>query len=450
MRILDNFRKWVYNMTNKNQKSINIYEVNNKVLPNEELKKYKNLYENKAEWIKGDVRSLNLCKSTMQEITKAALSEYKLKCENEEIQDICDELSKLKFNFLTKLGVYGNVLIRPYISGNKYGFSLFDANSFNVDFDAYGNLIEAVIYNKAKKKNKENNMYIYYTLVETHTYYENYINDNSAHVIHYELFKSDTENELGNRIPLDEISDYENLTEEIIIEGVDRNLCIFAPLDNTEYFIGKSYFENAYSLFEDADKQYSSVLWEYEGGELAIDADEALFRKEENKLTSKVRYELPKGKERLYRKVSQANITGDNKLPMTTFAPTLRDTSYWQGLNNIKRNIELTLGLSYGVISEPTSIAMTATEIVSSKQRFYTTIKNFQNILISAFSESVQSMITMLNALDKDITNDYDLEFHFDDGILTTTKEKVDELAILLSNGIITVEEARQNYFEKL
>ena len=109
----------------------------------------------------------------------------------------------------------------------------------------------------------------------------------------------------------------------------------------------------------------------------------------------------------------------------------------------------MTLGLSYGVISEPTSVAMTATEIVSSKQRYYTTIRNFQNILISAFTEAVQNMIVMLNSLDRNIPEDYDLQFNFDDGILTTTKEKVDELAVLLNNNIITVEEARQNYFEK-
>lgn len=447
MGVLQKIRKWVYNMGN--QRNINIFETNNKVLPNEELKKYKDLYDNKAEWIKGDIRSLNLCKSTMQEITKATLSEYRLKCDNEEIQDICDELSKIKYNFITKLGVYGNVLIRPYISGKYYGFSLFDANSFNVEFDAYGNLIEAVIYNKNKKKDKNNNQNIYYTLVETHTYYDNYINDNSAHVIKYQLFKSTTEDMLGKEIDLTELNDYANLNPEIIIEGVDRNLCVFAPLDNTEYFIGKSYFENAYELFKDADKQYSSVLWEYEGGELAIDADEALFRKEKNVLSNKVEYVLPEGKKRLYRTVSQANIVGDNKLPMNVFAPTLRDSSYWQGLNNIKRNIELTLGLSYGVISEPTSIAMTATEIVSSKQRYYTTIRNFQNILISAFTEAIQNMIVMLNSLDRNIAEDYDLQFNFDDGILTTTKEKVDELAVLLNNQIITVEEARQNYFEK-
>ena len=95
MGVLQKIRKWVYNMSN--QRNINIFETNNKVLPNDELKKYKDLYENKAEWIKGDIRSLNLCKSTMQEITKATLAEYRLKCDNEEIQDICDELSKIKY-----------------------------------------------------------------------------------------------------------------------------------------------------------------------------------------------------------------------------------------------------------------------------------------------------------------------------------------------------------------
>ena len=72
MGVLQKIRKWVYNMGN--QRNINIFETNNKVLPNEELKKYKDLYENKAEWIKGEIRSLNLCKSTMQEITKHILN----------------------------------------------------------------------------------------------------------------------------------------------------------------------------------------------------------------------------------------------------------------------------------------------------------------------------------------------------------------------------------------
>lgn len=484
MGIIKSLRKLVYSMTNN---TINIYESDNKLLSNQEINKYKDLYNNSAPWITKDVRSLNLCYSIMQEIIKSTLAEYKLVCykpkdenskelknttinvnkdedinkdlENtnldinklegiKEIQDICDEISKIKYNFLAKLGLYGNVLIRPYISGDYFGFSVFGADSFNVEFDSYGNVIEALIYNVNKKKNKTNNLSTYYTLLESHKFYKNYMNGNNAHVIKYKLFKSSSENYIGMEIPLTYVEDYSDLEPEIIIEGVERNLCVFVPLDNTEYFIGKSYFENAYNLFEDADRQYSSVLWEYKGGELAIDADESLFRKEKNSITNKTEYKLPEGRERLYRTVSQANIVGDNKLPMNIFAPALRDTSYWQGLNNIKRNIELTLGLSYGVISEPTNVAMTATEIVSSKQRYYTTIKNFQKLLIMAFTEAIQNMIVLFNASNKPITDNYDLHFHFDDGILTTTKEKVDELAVLLNNNIITVEEAREKYFE--
>lgn len=434
-------------MTNKD--SINIFEYDNKILPNLEIQKYKDLYENNAPWISDKVRSLNLCKSIMQEVTKSSLAEYDLKCDNEDIQAICDSISKHKVNFLTKLGIYGNVLIRPYISGNKYGFTVFGADSFNVDFDAYGNIREAIIYNKNRKKDKQTNEAYYYTLVERHTFYEKYINDNNAHVIKYRLFKSPSEDNLGSEIPLDSVPDYENLTEEIIIEGVNRNLCVFSALGNTEYFIGKSYFENAYNLIEDADRQYSSVLWEYEGGELAINADISLFRQDRG-VNNKDLYKLPSGKERLYRVVSLANITGDNTLPISTFAPTLRDTSYWQGLNNIKRNIELTEGLSYGIISEPTSVAMTATEIVSSKQRFYTTIRNFQKIVVEAFSEAVDNLVIMQNALDSDLPEDYNLHFHFDDSILTTAKEKVDELAVLLNNDIITKEEAKEKYLENI
>ena len=60
-------------------------------------------------------------------------------------------------------------------------------------------------------------------------------------------------------------------------------------------------------LIEEADKQFQRLMWEFEGGELAIDASTDAFK------TKGGIPELPTGKERLYRinKLDSATVSDE-------------------------------------------------------------------------------------------------------------------------------------------
>ena len=233
----------------------------------------------------------------------------------------------------------------------------------------------------------------------------------------------------------------------MVIEDVDRHLCVVKTLNNTIYQnVGQSAYAGAVSLIYEAYKQFNRVLWEYEGGELAVQANAELFHKVGSS-TKKQNYELPAGKERLY--IAMPGAKED--FNVETFAPQLRDSAYWVGFNNILRRIEFNCGLSYGVLSDANDKEMTATEIISSKQRFYITISTIRDILKELLSEIVENVATLSSVLNSGLVDTkYTLDFDIEDGILTTTKEQIEEKLLLLTNGIITVDEFKEWYFKRV
>lgn len=100
------------------------------------------------------------------------------------------------------------------------------------------------------------------------------------------------------------------------------------PFGNTvepECVLGASIAARAMELLEEADRQYSRLLWEYEGGELAVDADSTY-------LTGG---RMPQTTRRLFRSLN----TGADFYHV--FNPDFRDGSLRAGLN------ELCGGLSF-------------------------------------------------------------------------------------------------------
>jgi A118 family predicted phage portal protein len=90
----------------------------------------------------------------------------------------------------------------------------------------------------------------------------------------------------------------------VSIENVDRPLFAYfkIPLANkTDRHspLGASVFAEAAESIRDADEQYGRFLWEFEGGELAVDIDEDMLNHD---LEGNVR--MPKLQERLYRRRS--------------------------------------------------------------------------------------------------------------------------------------------------
>ena len=182
--------------------------------------------------------------------------------------------------------------------------------------------------------------------------------------------------------------------------------------------LGVSVYARAADLIKEADKQYSRYLWEFEGGELAVHADEGMFRLDKNG-----KRQLPKGKERLYRALNVDSSVAGNKA-FDTFSPVLRDASLGNGLNTLLERIEDACGLARGTFSNQTQEAKTATEIKVLKQRSYATITDTQKALQTALEQLIGAMDYWTTIGKLAPSGNYDISFEWDDSIIVDTQSE--------------------------
>ena len=189
-------------------------------------------------------------------------------------------------------------------------------------------------------------------------------------------------------------------------------------------------------MIKEADKQYSRILWEFEGTELAIDVSESVFsRDREGNL------EIPKGKERLFRTYPWEDK--ENRKNFNPFSPVIRDTSLFNGLNKFLRKIEFNCGLAYGTLSETEDVSKTATEIKASKQRSFSTVKDIQKALQDALKDLIISMADIANYYNipvKEIDIDKDVSFDWDDSIIVDKDADLESMRNDVAAGILRAE----------
>lgn len=267
---------------------------------------------------------------------------------------------------------------------------------------------------------------------------------------------------LGREIPLTSVWEWRNLPPQATIKNVDRLLFGYFKMPDANTIdphspLGISGFARAVQLIREADKQYSRLLWEYEGGELAIDIDrDALMQHtDENGNVKSIMTHL---QQRLYRTVDLGE--SDTYKP---YSPALRDASMINGLNTILMRIEDVCALSRGTISEVASEARTATELKILRQRSYSSNAEIQKALEVALRDVIYAMnvhCTIYNivgdiqykdsersVLDVSKMGQYEVSFTWDDSIIVDVDTELNKRIVLLGNGITSKEEVRMWYF---
>ena len=196
--------------------------------------------------------------------------------------------------------------------------------------------------------------------------------------------------------------------------------------------LGVSVYDRAREDIENADKQWSRIMWEYEGSELAIDADVSVFKKDE----ARDKFVLPSGKERLFRILD----FDDNNEKYKVFAPEIRDISLFNGFNNILKRIEFNSGLAYGTLSDPQNVDKTAEEIKSSKQRSYSTVKDIQNTTEDALKSLAQAMDIVARLGNLPAGKAYEMSFKWDDSIVVDREKELLSMQQDAASGMIRKE----------
>lgn len=346
----------------------------------------------------------------------------------------------------------GGLVIKPYLVANavdnketdwQMEFDFIQADAFYpLAFNASGEITEAAFIQTQVEKD------VIYRRLEYHKW-----ENNSVRIVNKAFKSTNNTNQgdmtgvdLGQEIPLSTVSMWKDLQPNTVVKNIQKPLFAYfrmpeANTIDTTSPLGVSGYSRAVNLIKDADMQYSRLLWEYEAGEMAIDIDrDALNFKEDAKGNM---HSVPNQLQaRLYRTVDLGE--SDTYQP---YSPTLRDASFISGLNTILMRIEDVTGLSRGTLSDAAAEARTATELKILKQRSYQTNADIQQ----AIEDTLRDVIYIMNAYCDlyEITPDgeYDVNFEWDDSIITDVDAELGKQITLLQNGLTSKEEVRMWYF---
>lgn len=328
------------------------------------------------------------------------------------------------------------------ISNWEFDFDYIQANEFYpLSFDASGKMTEAAFIQRKYDKDK------IYSRLEYHR-----LEDNVVTVIN-KAFETSSRSSvgdeiLGKEVPLDTVPEWAMLSPETKIGGVNRLLFAYFKMPeantiDTHSPLGVSGFDKVKSLIEEADKQYSRLLWEFEGGELAIDIDrEALRFVEDPQNPDGGHSVMSQLQDRLFRKID----LNDEKT-YEVFSPTLRDQSIINGLNCILMRIEDVSGLSRGTLSDVISEAKTATELRMLKMRSYETNHHIQQAIERALKDVIYVMNVYCDLYKITKDGEYEVSFEWDDSILSDSDTELTKRIILIQNGLASKLETRMWYF---
>lgn len=372
-------------------------------------------------------KTLNLGATIASEFARLIMIEFESKITGSKRADYLQEqYEKLTKQLRVRLEAgcaVGGIMLKPYV---RNGVILPDCNTQDkfIPLSYSNGIITAAAFFNQKVKGKN-----YYTRIEKQTYsYEN-----KSHTIESHFFVSSNPDNIGSEIKPENLDSkmLAGIDPYIVINDVDRPLFAFwkVPFANhieSDSPLGVSVYSRAVKLLNEADLQWDRYLWEFEGGELAVDAGEEVLRQRPGEKS----LETASTRDRLFRKINIDSDSNSDKSFYEVFNPNLRDENYARGLNEILRRIEWNCSLAYGTLSNPENVDKTAEEIKASKQRSYTAVSDMQSSLESVLEDYIYACNAMADACNLAPSGEYEVSFNWGDGVL---EDKDKEQAIQLN-----------------
>ena len=125
------------------------------------------------------------------------------------------------------------------------------------------------------------------------------------------------------------------------------------------------------------------------------------------------------------------------------YSPELRQKDLIEGLEEIKREIEFSVGLAYGDLSNINTVEKTATEMKVSKQRKYNTVTAMQENLRDCLDDLCYG-IAFFNGK---VNSGYEFTCAFHDSITTDEEAERKQDMADMSAGIMSAVEYRMKWY---
>lgn len=426
-----NFLNWLKGAFNKMLGKEEIQDVL-KVSPvvsskmREAIELWEKMYTDNSPWLSENVHSLGLPSLIASEKARMATIEMQVKVtgDGERADFMRDTFTHVTDSIREQLeyGIaLGGFVIKPYVvmgPNNKYKikFNYVKASDFYpLSFSSDKKLTSAAFVDRIYTKDKM------YSKFEIHTLSNNTVTvTNRAFVADYRAdMMSSGASVLGEEISLESVEEWADIAPIATVENVDTLLFSYfkVPDANTVDLtspLGVSGFSRAVKVIQKADEQYSNLLWEFEGGQLAVDVDRTALNPLRD-ANGKEKVALPKLQDRLFRR----NLDLGEDEMYNIFSPELRDKSILNGLNSLLVRIEDLCSLSRGTISMvEVSEARTATELKILKQRAFAANQDIQLSLQNCFEEVFHIMDIYCELYSINQSGKYEVAYHWDDSIL--------------------------------
>ena len=406
------------------------------------LQKWSAIYVNESPWLVGDIRSLNLGAAIAAEVARAVTIEMDINISGSLRADFLLAQMQPVLNRLRTNTEYacakGGLMLKPYPRGKEIIVDAVQADMFYpIAFDSNGNMTSCVF---ADQKTIGQN---FFTRLEFHQFAP------SAYRITNTAWKSSVRDMLGTQINLTDVSDWADILPDATILNIEKPLFAyfkmpFANNIDTSSPLGVSIYARVAHgdnpLLRQADQQWTDFLWEFESGKRAVYTDVLAFGKD-----AAGKPILPN--QRLYR-LLDINSKVDGKGFFEDWTPTLREVNLLNGLDAILRRVEFNCGLSYGVLSNPQAVALTATEIKNSQQRYYSTVTDIQKALEDALNDLLYAMDTWATLANLAPRGAYSVGYQFDDSVVTDHDTQFQQDLLALDRVMSRVEFRMRNYGE--
>lgn len=396
-----------------------------------EIDLWSKMYKNKPPWKRKELKLCGLPAAIAGEFARLVTLELKTeitgnKFLNDEYQTVIDNIRTYTEYACAK----GGLAMKPYVSDGHIEVDMVQADRFfPVKFNSRGEVIAAVFMETVTIGKQV------YTRLEYHRHDEKTA---TYYIINKAFVRQDLDNVevLGKEVPLSAVPEWADLEETVTIINVKKPLFAYFKIPNANNVddsspLGVSVYSRAVDDIKEADYQWTRILWEFEGSELAIDGDVSLFKRKENG-----EFDLPKGKERLFRMMD----FDDDKEQYKVFAPPIRDKSLINGFNAILRRVEFNSGLAYGTLSDLNTVDKTAEEIKTSKQRSYSTVSDIQKALQKALEQLIYAMDVIAQLSNLNGGKKYEVSFDWDDSIVIDKEQELQSMQQDATAGLIRKE----------
>lgn len=396
-----------------------------------EINEWKQMLNGEADWITGIVASLKIEEGICREFADCTLVEMETSVSNERLDKIYQKnIASLNENLQEGLAL-GSFVLKPlgetaaeFVSADKI---------IPISFGDDGKPNDIAFLTVKKVGNAD-----YFTRFERHYF------TNGNLTIENKCFHSQTVNDIGLPCSLEAVEEWENIEPgPITYPGMNRMDFGYYrnPIKNKVdgSACGVSVYDSAVGLIRKADIQGARLDWEYESGERAIHVDNRALKKD--KSTGK--FGMAKLSSRLYRGLNLE--AGKDQELLKEYSPEMRDEAFKRGLEEYKREIEFSVGLAYGDLSNAQEVAKTATEIKASKNRKYNRVTAIQNNLYDCLEDFVAGL-AFYNSM---LNSGYEFSCKFNDSILTDEETERQQDRQDVSMGVMSHLEYRMKWYNE-